>query len=138
VSNQEAAGQGDARPIRLILDASAIVAFTRASIHVGEVLAEVHDEDAVAALPVACLVEVVHAVADTDRLDLLVAHQAIVILPDDAASWQVLAATYDITGRYDAAAAGLAALDYDVAVLSRQPGLYAGLDAGGLVVSIED
>ena len=39
------------RPIRLIFDTSAIVAFTRQSIHVGEVLAEVADEHAVAGLP---------------------------------------------------------------------------------------
>lgn len=108
------------RPVRVILDASAIVAFTRSSIHVGEVLAEVDDEGCATGLPVPCLVEAVHAVADTDRLDLLVTHRATVILPDET-SWQALAA-----------------IDYDAAVLSTRPGLYAGLDNGGLVITAEE
>jgi hypothetical protein len=129
----------DDRPVRLILDTSAIVAFTRASIHVGELLAEVDEESGVVALPLPCLVEAVHAVADTDRLHLLLAHRAAVVLADDVASWQALATTYDIVGRPDAAAAALAAIDYSVAVLTRQPGLYAGLDADGrLAIAIEE
>ena len=48
-----AAGYADprrvnARTVRLILDASAIVAFTRGSIDVGETIAEVNDEPVVA------------------------------------------------------------------------------------------
>jgi hypothetical protein len=126
------------RPVRLILDASAIVAFTRGSIHVGEVLAEIDDEGAVVALPFACLVEAVHAVVDTDRLDLLVAHRATAVKSDDPGLWRALATMYDIVGRADAAAAALAAIDHDVEVLTGQPGLYAGLDDGGLVIPIED
>jgi hypothetical protein len=128
----------DDRPIRVVLDASAIVEFTRQSIHVGEVLAEVHEEDAVAALPVACLVAAHHAVADTDRLDLLVEHRATVLRADHPADWRALAATYDIVGRIDAASAVLAAIDHNCGVLTRQTGLYAGLDGGGLVIPIEE
>lgn len=65
------------RPLRVVLDASAIVAFTRASIHVGEVIAEVAAEDAGVGLPVLRLVEAADAPADPDRmhmLDLLVSH----------------------------------------------------------------
>jgi hypothetical protein len=58
------------RPVRVVLDASAIVAFTRESIHVGEVMAEIDDELGAAALPLPCLVQAIHAVADTHRLDL--------------------------------------------------------------------
>jgi hypothetical protein len=68
------------RPVRVLLDASAIIAFTRGSIDVGEILAEVNDEDAAAGLPILCLVEASRAVSDTDRLDLLVAHPATAVL----------------------------------------------------------
>jgi hypothetical protein len=126
------------RPIKVVLDASAIVEFARESIHVGETLAEVDDEGGAAAIPVSCLVEAVHAVANIDRLNLLIAHRATFAMTDDPADWQVLAATYDITGRADAAAAALTALDNGCAVLTRQPGLYAGLDVGGLVIPIDE
>jgi hypothetical protein len=99
------------RPIRVLLDASAIVAFTRGSIDVGETIAEVNDEHAAAGLPFLCLVEANRAVADTDRLDLLVAHPATAVItlhPDD---WRALAASYETVGRLDAASAVLAAID---------------------------
>ncbi|HET6950395.1 MAG TPA: hypothetical protein VFI47_08470 [Acidimicrobiales bacterium] len=61
--------------LRVILDTSAITAFCRESIHVGEVIAEVADEEGAAVgLPVLCLVEATRTVADTDRLELLVNH----------------------------------------------------------------
>ncbi len=52
------------RAVRVVLDASAIVAFTRESIHVGEVLAEIDDELGAAAMPLPCLVEAIHSVAE--------------------------------------------------------------------------
>ena len=126
------------RPIRLVFDTSAIVAFTRGSIHVGELLAEIDDEHAAVALPLACLVDAVPAVADIDRLELLVAHRATAVKTDEPALWQALAATCEIVGRADAAAAALAAIDHNVDVLTRTPLIYSGLDAGGLVIAIED
>jgi hypothetical protein len=128
----------DTRPVQVVLDASAIVEFTRQSIHVGELLAEIDDEGAVAALPLACLVDAVHAVAERDRLDLLVEHRATVLMVDDPADWQALATTYDTVGRIDAASAFLAALDHECSLLTRQPGLYAGLGDGSLVVPIDE
>jgi hypothetical protein len=128
------------RSISLILDASAIVAYTRPSIHVGEVLAEVEDGGNAAALPVASLVEAAATVVpqDRDRLHMLADHDTVVVLPEDAELWPMLAATYSIVGRYDAAAAAVAALRFDVAILTRLPGLYEGVNSGGLVIPIED
>jgi hypothetical protein len=127
-----------ARPVRFVLDTSAIAAFARGSIHVGEVLAEVADEDAVALLPLACLVEAVHgqrfASEEDARLDLLVGHPATEMLADDPQVWRSLAYTYDLVGSADAAAAALAAIDYGVSLLSRYPSRYAGLDGGGRLV----
>ena len=122
------------QPVKVILDTSAIVAFTHGSIDVGEVIAEVHDEYAVAGLPMLCLVEASGAVADGDRLDLLVNHQATALLAPDPGDWQALAAVYDSVGRLDAASAVLAAIDLGCQVLSNRPGLYAGLEGGGPVI----
>jgi hypothetical protein len=124
------------RPVRVLFDASAIIAFTRGSIDVGETLAEVNDEDAAAGLPILCLVEASRAVSDTDRLDLLVAHPATAVLvprPDD---WQALAVTYETVGRLDAASAVLAAIDLDCLILTGQSGLYGGLAGGGPIIPI--
>jgi hypothetical protein len=124
------------RSLRILLDASAIVAFCRESVHVGEVIAEVADEeDAAVGPPVLCLVEGSRAVADTSRLDLLVQHPATTVLTPDP-DWRALAATYDTVGRLDAASAVLAALDLDCHLLSAQPGLYGGIAGGGPIIPI--
>jgi len=124
------------RPVRILLDASAIIAFTWESIDVGEIIAEVDDEYAAVGLPMLCLVEASRAVADKDRLTLLVHHRASVVLGDDPGDWRALAAMYDIVGRLDAASAAVAAVDGDVSILTAQPGLYGGLANGGPVIPI--
>jgi hypothetical protein len=124
------------RPVRIILDASAIVRFTRGSIDVGEVLGEVNDEDAAAGLPVLCLAEAYRTIADTDLLDLLVTHPATAIIAPERDSWRALAAAYDSVGRMDAASAVLAAIDLGCLVLTGQPGLYAGLASGGPIIPL--
>lgn len=68
------------RPIRVLLDASAVVAFTRGSLEVGEVVAEVNAENTAVGLPQLCLPEAEHSVADPARLDLLVTHRATQLL----------------------------------------------------------
>jgi hypothetical protein len=123
------------QPVKVILDTSAIVAFTRSSIDVGEVIAEVHEEYAVAGLPMLCLVTASSAVTDGDRLDLLVNHPATVVLAPDPGDWRALAVTYDSVGRLDAASAVLAAIDLGCQVLTGQPGMYAGLEGGGPVIA---
>jgi hypothetical protein len=45
---------------------------------------------------------------------------------------------HDIVGRLDATSAAFTAFDNRCAVLTRQPGLYAGLADGGPVIPIED
>lgn len=93
------------RPLRVVLDTSAIVAYTHGSVHVGEVLAEVADEPARFGLPVACLVSAAVLVKDPHRLELLAA--------------QVL-------GRLDLAAAIETAIQYDNAyLLTAEPEGYA-------------
>jgi hypothetical protein len=124
------------QPVRLLLDASAIVEYTRGSISVGEVIVEVDEEHALVGLPVACLAEACWAVVDNDRLDVLVGYRATVFLSDAPDSWRALAATRRIVGRPDAASVALLSIDLDVDVLSGEPGLYAGLAGGGSVIEI--
>ncbi len=129
------------RPVRLVFDTSAITAFARGSIHVGEVLSEIADENSVALLPLGCVVEAVHGQQftgeETARLDLLIDHDAAEVIAADPATWRLPAYTYDIVGRHDAASAAVTALEYGVDVLSRYPGLYAGIDGGSLVLPLD-
>jgi hypothetical protein len=124
-------------PITLVLDTSAAVEFSRGSIHVGEVLSEIADEQAVAVLPLACLVEAAHDAADMARLEILASHQAVIVLPAEPDRWRALAATYDVVGGQDAACAALTALDANAWILTRDPGRYAGL-GDGLTIPIGD
>ncbi len=68
---------------RAVLDASAMAAYAAGSEHVGEVLREIADEGATAALPVAALIEARAAVADTvaPMLTILAGLPYTVVLP---------------------------------------------------------
>ncbi|MBQ0904987.1 hypothetical protein KBX63_23775 [Micromonospora sp. U21] len=109
-------------PIRLILDASAILAFTEGSTAVGEAITKVANEESLFGLPVMCLAEAARSVIDTDRLDLLVNHRAAAVLTVDPLQWKTLAATHRAVGRLDTAGALLAAAGNGCTVLSCQPG----------------
>jgi hypothetical protein len=122
------------RPVRLVLDASAIVSFTEESIHVGEVIAEVDDDRASVGLPLLCVVEAATVAADTGRLRLLVNHHATVLLADDPASWPAFVAVHKAVRRFDASAAALLASIRECHVLTCQPDLYRGLSDGGPVI----
>ncbi|PSK66328.1 hypothetical protein B0E53_01710 [Micromonospora sp. MH33] len=109
-------------PIRLILDTSAILAFTEGSTAVGQAIARVADEGGLFGLPVMCLAEAARSVTDAGRLDLLANHPAATVLTVDPLQWKTLAATHRAVGRLDTAAALLAAAANDCRVLSDQPG----------------
>ena len=47
-----------------------------------------------------------------------------------------MAAMAEVTGRVDAASAALAAIDFGANVLTRTPGIYAGIGKPGLVIEI--
>src|SRR5215470_2840750 len=79
------------RPIRIILDTSAIIAYTRGSLDVGEVIAEIEDEEGGVGVPMLCLVEANHTITDHQRLAVLIGHPATVLLTTNALDWQALA-----------------------------------------------
>jgi predicted nucleic acid-binding protein len=117
------------RPIRIVLDTSAIIAYTHGSIDVGEVIAEIDDEHGAVALPVMCLIEAFRVAADRDRLDVLVNHPATVALTIGSSDWRTIAELASAGGRVDSAAAAFIAVDYRATMLTRQPGWYAGISA---------
>lgn len=52
------------------------------------------------------------------------------------ADWRAVAAATDIVGRLDAAVAAVLAIDYDVALLSATPALYAGFGDPDLIIEV--
>jgi hypothetical protein len=123
------------RPIRLVFDTSAILAYSEGSIHAGEPLAVVEEEGGVVGLPVLCLVEANWAAVDPDRLRVLVNHKSTTILPtsDDVGA---LAVIEDSVGRLDSMSAMKSAMDEGACLLSSRFGVYAGLENGGPVIPI--
>ena len=127
------------RPIHLVLDTSAILDYCRGSLPVGELLAEIDAAGGAVLLPLLCLVEAATiSPADEHLLDVLVRHPATEIAAEERELWKVLAVTRTIVGAVDVASAALMALDHDVDVATRVPGLYAGLNGGGFVLRLED
>jgi len=105
-------------PIRVILDTSAILAFAKGSIAVGNAIAAVAKEGGLFGLPVTCLAEASRSGVDPTWLDLLVNHPAAAVLTVDPLKWRALAAICRRSGQLDTATALLAAADHDCAVLS--------------------
>jgi predicted nucleic acid-binding protein len=117
------------RSVRVVIDTSAIIAFTHGSIDVGEVIAEVDDENGAVVLPVLSLITAYRVTSDRDRLDVLVHHPAAVVLDIGPADWRVVADLAGPTDRIDAAAAALLAVDYRATMLTRQSNWYADMAA---------
>jgi hypothetical protein len=125
----------DDRPVRIIFDSSAILAFTRGSIHAGEPLAEVALEGGVVGLPSLCLAEAQCAAGNDDRLNLLIEHHATVVVPLSY-DWIALTEIQHTVGIPDATSAMMSAIEEDSFVLTARSGLYAGIDDGGLVIQM--
>lgn len=127
------------RPVLLVLDTSAILDYCRGSIPVGELLVEIDAAGGAVLLPLLCLVEAATVnPADEHLLDMLVQHPATQVAAEEPDLWKVLATIRTIVGRVDAASAALMALDYDIDVATRTPGVYAGLNGGGFVLPLQD
>jgi hypothetical protein len=122
-------------PVLLILDASAILAYTRGSDHVGEPLGEVGADGGVVGLPIQSLVTVYWAVDNRDVLELLINHPVTEVLatPED---WTALAQLGEVVGLHEATSAALSAIEFNCDVLTARPGLYSGLADGGPVIPI--
>jgi hypothetical protein len=128
------------RTIRLVLDTTAVTSWLRGSIAVGEILAEIDEENGAAIIPLWCLIEAGHesAMIDRERLDLLLAHPSTFLITDDAEDWEMLVGLRALTGRADCASAAWLALDLEVDVMTRNPGWYEKVGGGRMVLEIED
>jgi hypothetical protein len=127
------------RAARLVLDTTAMTAWCRGSIAVGELLAEVNDENGAALVPLSCLVEANHLTASLEReyLELLLEHPATVLVADDPQDWPALAELRTLTGGADSASAALLALDAGADVLTRDPQRYAGIKGGRITLPFQ-
>jgi hypothetical protein len=130
----------EGRDAKLVLDTSAITAWVRGSVAVGETLAEVNDENGAVIIPLWCLIEAGHntAMIERERVELLLAHPATFLITDDAQDWEALVALRALTGRPDCASAAMLALDLGVDVMTGDPQSYKGVADGRIVLRIEE
>lgn len=129
-----------AREPRLVLDTSAVVAWLRGSLAVGEILAEVDDEGGAVLVPLWCLVEAGSASGGLggERLGLLLAHPATFLITDDGDDWESLVAMRSLVGRHDCAAAAMQSVELQVDVMTGDPSWYEEIAGGRYVLTIED
>ncbi len=111
---------------RAVLDASAALAYTHASVDLGEVLGEIADEPgALVAIPVAALVAAARAGADPQLLQALLEPSNVHVLPLEPGRWEHVASAATLLGSLDRGCAGLLAVDgmADL-VLTQDPDVY--------------
>lgn len=128
------------RTVAIVLDTTAVTAWVRESLAVGELLAEINDAYGVALIPLACLVEAAHrtALLEQARLELLVAHPATMIVSDNPDEWPALAATRNLVDRADLASAAWLAIDCGVDVMTRDARWYSSVNGGRDVLEFDD
>jgi hypothetical protein len=66
--------------------------------------------------------------ADRDRLQVLVNHPATVTMTIDPDDWVDVAEFASMSGRADTAFAAVLAVDHHAVMLTRNPGVYAGMN----------
>lgn len=126
------------RPVRVVFDTSAVLAFARESIAVGETLAELLNDGMSAAVPVLCLAEAVPPALEAERLDALVGHPATTVVTDGPSEWRALGHLCALTGEIASASAALAAVDFDAWILTADPDRYRSVAGGTLGIQIAD
>jgi hypothetical protein len=123
------------RPLHLVLDASAVEAYARGDVNVGEPLAEVVDNDAAFAAPLNVLAAA-GAVLDPVWITLLASHPSFAPVDTAWSRWRNLATSHALLGRLDAVEALLVALDADCDVLTAEPEADSSLGADPPVIGV--
>jgi hypothetical protein len=126
---------GADRPMKIVLDTSAILAFTRGSVHVGEPISEVADEGGVSGLPTLCLAAAKWMVDDHDRLQVLTEHPDTVVVHPSRDPF-ALGLVEASVGNLDASSTVLTAIDQRAFIMTARPGLYRGLIDSGPIIEI--
>jgi hypothetical protein len=118
---------------RLILDTTAVAAFGRGSIHVGETIGEITDEGVAFGVPTLCLAEaVVDAKPDElVMLDVLAEHGSCLelSLTDD---WRNLGLGARVYGSTSRAAVRALAIEHRAYVMTADPDVYGDLPTLGI------
>ncbi|MEO3775558.1 hypothetical protein ABGB16_01655 [Micromonospora sp. B11E3] len=112
---------GEAPPVRLVLDRSALLAYLSGSVHVGETLHEVIADGvrfAVTAVAVSETFALVDDPKDRAALRRLLALNSCAVLHTSGESWQELTYWHAFTGRVDLATTVMACLEHDAPILS--------------------
>ncbi len=129
---------------RLVLDASAVRAYTAGSIHLGEVLSEVADEyvpndpadagtGALISVPVAALVAANPTGAALDRVGILLGLPHVTATALLAGGWRRVVTATQLLGGLDRACAALAVDDGRAQmIVTAEPDVYGGLDTIGI------
>ncbi|GGM18653.1 PIN domain-containing protein [Micromonospora yangpuensis] len=113
----------DDRPVRLVLDRSALLAYLAGSVHAGETLHEVIEDRnrfGVTAVTATETLAVVTDPKDRSNLHRLLALDACVVLPTEGESWHELSYWRTYTGRVDLATTVLASLEHDATILTQE------------------
>jgi hypothetical protein len=118
--------------VTLVLDTSAVVAYTHQSINIGEPISEVHDGGGQVLIPIVCLLEATRT-ADQHLLGLLLAHPAVTVEPLPADQWPALAHALTTLKRLDLTTALHTADRVGGYVLTTEPQAY-GDDGGSLII----
>ena len=117
----------------LVLDTSAVIAYARGSVDVGEPIAEVHSEGGTVLVPDVCLIEAASRVGD-DMPRLLLEHPACELEPLSLKHWPALAAARTLDRLDLVAALHVAALGQGY-ILTGEPAAY-GVLGEDLVIPI--
>ncbi len=112
--------------VRLILDTSAVLAYARGSINVGETITEVIQEGGWIGASVVCLAEASRVVPQQDAfgVPLLANHDRFVALPAEEGEWRKLAWWAKTLDGVDRAATAIEALDRRGYVVTAEPEVY--------------
>jgi hypothetical protein len=117
---------GDSRPIALVLDTTAILAYAAGSMHVHEPVLLAGEAGHDVAVPVHCLIEAVRRDPTLDLRELLHLDQAVTVMPDRHTDGELFADwTIYLDGREDAAAAAVLTYRHQAGLLTGEPDLYA-------------
>lgn len=118
--------------VKLILDTSAVLAYARGSIDVGETIAEVVEEGDAFGASVISLAEAARLASDGDRagITLLATHKRFQPLAAPAEDWPRLAAWTTSLDSVQHAAAVIEAIDRDGYLITSDPGSYTHAEGG--------
>jgi hypothetical protein len=123
------------RPLHLILDTSAVLAYASGSEHVGEPISQVQENGAAFTVPLTSLAVSAAAVGDS-WIELLTSHPAFERVETRWIRWSAYAEMIRLVGRLDAAEALLAALDFHCDVLTAEASLYSALGDDPPIIAI--